>query len=260
MGNGAEKFKFKLREAGRREARIRLAATGAGVPLIRCDSIHRLPKSAGPVTRGPGALMKRGTFFGSVPFTLMNLANRLTLARFFLTLGFVAALSVQAPFARTVALLLFLVAGVTDYADGEIARRMNMETDFGRLMDPLVDKIMMAAAFICLVPFHAIPAWAATVIVSREFLITGLRLLAAAKGRVLAAESLGKHKTAWQIITAIFFLLMLSLREWAGMLARPVWYEPLWKWCGAALLVVTVVLTLVSGAGYLWKNWGVVEE
>ena len=192
----------------------------------------------------------------------MNLANRLTVSRFFLSLAFVIALSVDLPFRFTAALLLFLLAGITDYADGEIARRFHMETDFGRLMDPLMDKIMMAAAFICLVPLRAIPAWAATIIVSREFLITGLRLLAAAKGRVLSAEKLGKHKTAWQIITAIFFLLMLSVREFlrladasyaAGVYAR------IWAWGGAGLLVVTVALTLISGAGYLWKNWALVE-
>jgi CDP-diacylglycerol--glycerol-3-phosphate 3-phosphatidyltransferase len=193
----------------------------------------------------------------------MNLANRLTVSRFFLSLGFVIALSIRFPFRFTIALLLFLLAGITDYADGEIARRFHMETDFGRLMDPLVDKIMMAAAFICLVPLGAIPAWAATIIVSREFLITGLRLLAAAKGRVLSAEKLGKHKTAWQIITAIFFLLMLSVGEFAGLKeasrAAQV-YADLWYWGGALLLVVTVALTLVSGAGYLWKNWALIEQ
>jgi len=193
----------------------------------------------------------------------MNIANRLTVSRFFLSLGFVLALSVRLPFRFTIALILFLLAGVTDYADGEIARRFHMESDFGRLMDPLMDKIMMAAAFICLVPLRAIPAWAATIIVSREFLITGLRLLAASKGRVLSAEKLGKHKTAWQIITAIFFLLMLSIGEFASLKATPsaaLLYDRIWYWGGAFLLVVTVTLTLVSGAGYLWKNWTVIEQ
>jgi CDP-diacylglycerol--glycerol-3-phosphate 3-phosphatidyltransferase len=193
----------------------------------------------------------------------MNIANRLTVSRFFLSLGFVIALSTDLPFRFTIALFLFLLAGLTDYADGEIARRFHMETDFGRLMDPLVDKIMMAAAFICLVPLRAIPAWAATVIVSREFLITGLRLLAASKGRVLSAEKLGKHKTAWQIVTAIFFLLMLSVGEFARLKATPaaaLLYDRIWTWGGAFLLCVTVTLTLVSGAGYLWKNWALIEQ
>jgi CDP-diacylglycerol--glycerol-3-phosphate 3-phosphatidyltransferase len=175
----------------------------------------------------------------------------------------VVALSVDLPFRFTAALLLFLLAGITDYADGEIARRLHMESDFGRLMDPLVDKIMMAAAFICLVPLGAIPAWAATVIVSREFLITGLRLLAASKGRVLSAEKLGKHKTAWQIITAVFFLLMLSLSEFTRLTGTPFaadLYRRIWDWGGDSLLVVTVALTLVSGAGYLWKNRALIEQ
>lgn len=194
----------------------------------------------------------------------MNLANRLTVSRFFLSLAFVIALSVNFPFRFTVALFLFLLAGITDYADGEIARRFHMETDFGRLMDPLVDKIMMAAAFICLVPLRAIPAWTATVIVSREFLITGLRLLAASKGRVLSAEKLGKHKTAWQIVTAIFFLLMLSVRECARLSDTPstahLFYWRTWDFGGAFLLFVTVALTLISGAGYLWKNRALIEQ
>jgi CDP-diacylglycerol--glycerol-3-phosphate 3-phosphatidyltransferase len=189
----------------------------------------------------------------------MNLANRLTVSRFFLSLAFVIALSVDLPFRFTAALLLFLLAGITDYADGEIARRFHMESDFGRLMDPLMDKIMMAAAFICLVPLRAIPAWVATVIVSREFLITGLRLLAASKGRVLSAEKLGKHKTAWQIVTAVFFLLMLSVRDF-GRLADTVVYGRIWDFGGSLLLLVTVILTLVSGAGYLWKNRALIER
>jgi CDP-diacylglycerol--glycerol-3-phosphate 3-phosphatidyltransferase len=193
----------------------------------------------------------------------MNLANRLTVSRFFLSLGFVIVLTVHVPYRFTVALVLFLVAGITDYADGEVARRFHMESDFGRLMDPLVDKIMMAAAFICLVPLGAIPAWAATVIVSREFLITGLRLLAASKGRVLSAEKLGKHKTAWQIITAIFFLIMLALREYQRISKHPAAasaYWQTWYWGGNVLLTVTVLLTLVSGAGYLWKNRTLIEQ
>ena len=121
----------------------------------------------------------------------MNLPNQLTVARFFLTIVFVAALSFEWAWHFTVGLVVFIAAGITDYFDGAIARRRNLVTDFGKLMDPLADKIMIAAAFICLVPLHAIPAWAAVVIISREFLITGLRLLAAGKGVVLSSERLG---------------------------------------------------------------------
>ncbi len=135
----------------------------------------------------------------------MNWANRLTLGRLVLTVLFVFALSSNWAYGRTAALALFLLASVTDYLDGEIARRYGIVTKFGKLMDPLVDKVMMAAAFICLVPIGAIPAWVATIVVARDFLITGLRLLAATEGIVLPAETLGKHKTSWQIATVIYF-------------------------------------------------------
>src|SRR3982750_799267 len=143
----------------------------------------------------------------------MNWANRLTLSRLALTVLFVLLLSSSWHYARTSALVIFLIAGLTDFIDGEVARRYGIITNFGKLMDPLVDKIMMAAAFISLVPMKAIPAWAATTVVGREFLITGLRLMASARGQVLPAERLGKHKTSWQIITVIFFLGLLAADE-----------------------------------------------
>src|ERR1700755_2305066 len=141
----------------------------------------------------------------------MNWANRLTISRLVLTILFVAMLNCEWMYARTAAFIIFIIAGITDFVDGEIARRWGIVTNFGKLMDPLVDKIMMAAAFISLVPLKAIPAWAATAVVARDFLITGLRLMASAQGQVLPAEKLGKQKTSWQIITVIFFLALLSL-------------------------------------------------
>src|SRR3954451_20907979 len=140
----------------------------------------------------------------------MNWANRLTVSSLVLTVLFVAMLNCTWTYARTAAFVIFLIAGITDFVDGVIARRWGIVTNFGKLMDPLVDKIMMAAAFISLVPMGAIPAWAATTVVARDFLITGLRLMATSKGRVLPAERLGKQKTSWQIITVIFFLALLS--------------------------------------------------
>ena len=112
----------------------------------------------------------------------MNWANRLTLSRLVLTVLFVLALNSSWQYARTCALVIFLIAGLTDFIDGEIARRYGVITNFGKLMDPLVDKIMMAAAFISLVPLKAVPAWAATTVVARDFLITGLRMMASCQG------------------------------------------------------------------------------
>jgi CDP-diacylglycerol---glycerol-3-phosphate 3-phosphatidyltransferase len=188
----------------------------------------------------------------------MNWPNRLTITRFFLTVLFVIALSSALPFTKTAALLLFILASITDYVDGAIARRFGLITDFGKLMDPLVDKIMMAAAFICLVPLGAVPEWVAVIIISREFLITGLRLLASSKGKVLPAEGMGKHKTVWQIVTILFFLTLLSIVEIVQPL--PPWWNPMWRFGGTALIAVAVIFTLYSGVGYLWKNRGLITQ
>jgi CDP-diacylglycerol---glycerol-3-phosphate 3-phosphatidyltransferase len=188
----------------------------------------------------------------------MNWANRLTISRLVLTVLFVAMLNCTWSYAGTAAFIIFLVAGVTDFVDGEIARRYGIVTNFGKLMDPLVDKIMMAAAFISLVPMGAIPAWAATTVVGREFLITGLRLMASARGQVLPAEGLGKHKTAWQIITVVFFLGLLTAAELHYGNAESGW----WYWArykaGPVLLWITVALTLYSGIRYAWRHRDVI--
>lgn len=188
----------------------------------------------------------------------MNWANRLTLSRLGLTILFVIALNSAWPYGRTAALILFAVAGVTDFFDGEIARRYQYVTNFGRLMDPLVDKIMIAAAFISLVPLRAIPAWAATIVVARDFLITGLRLMASSHGLVLPAERLGKHKTSWQIITVVFFLALLAARELHYADGQTLWWQRAWTQGGRGLVWITVALTLYSGLGYAWRHRDVV--
>jgi CDP-diacylglycerol--glycerol-3-phosphate 3-phosphatidyltransferase len=182
----------------------------------------------------------------------MNLPNQLTVGRLVLSVFFVACLSVRFPFNHTLALAIFIIATITDYLDGQIARRHNLITDFGKLMDPLADKILTAAAFICLIPYGALPAWVVIVIIAREFLITGLRLLAGAKGVVLPAEKLGKHKTGWQMATIIFFLLLLALGDWNSR--RFDWVPTAWSTMGTLMVIVTTVLTVYSGAGYFWKN------
>jgi CDP-diacylglycerol--glycerol-3-phosphate 3-phosphatidyltransferase len=197
----------------------------------------------------------------------MNWANRLTISRLVLTVLFVATLNWDWPYARTAALIIFLIAGVTDFVDGEIARRYGVVTNFGKLMDPLVDKIMMAAAFISLVPplvlpdgmpLRAIPAWAATTVVARDFLITGLRLMASARGQVLPAERLGKHKTSWQIITVVFFLVLLSARELNYAETESGWWLRAWNRGGPILVWITVALTVYSGLRYAWRHRDVI--
>lgn len=184
----------------------------------------------------------------------MNWANRLTLSRLVLTILFVAALNSSWEYARTSALIFFLVAGLTDFIDGEVARRYGTVTNFGKLMDPLVDKIMMAAAFISLVPLKAVPVWAATTVVARDFLITGLRLMASANGKVLPAERLGKQKTSWQVVTVIFFLALLSASELHYADERSTWWFRAWHQAGPILVWITIALTLYSGLGYAWRH------
>ncbi len=189
----------------------------------------------------------------------MNLPNRLTLLRLLLTIVFVACLSVPSAYGSTAAFVLFVVAALTDYLDGVIARKFQLITDFGKLMDPLADKVLTASAFICLIPLGAIPAWAVIAIIAREFLITGLRLLAGSKGVVLPAEKLGKHKTAWQMITILFFLALLALAEWPAFVPASL-IDFAWNRIGPGLIAVTVLLTIYSGAAYFVKNRSLIDQ
>ena len=188
----------------------------------------------------------------------MNLPNKLTLSRFVVTIAFLAAIFSRFPYRETIALLLFSVAGLTDYFDGKIARQNNLITNFGILMDPLADKIMVCSAFIAFVGLGWIDAWMVVLIVARELAITGLRLLAASKHLVLGAEGFGKHKTISQIVAIIAILVHQSYTEW-GALGRYTfglnlggspwidWFRPLAVW-------VAVALTFISGTLYLWRN------
>src|ERR1051326_8780659 len=129
----------------------------------------------------------------------MNLPNKLTVSRFILTIAFLAVMFSPMPYHESIALALFCAGGISDFLDGYIARRDKLITNFGILMDPLADKIMVCSAFIAFVGLNWIEAWMVVVIVARELAITGLRLLAASKSVVLAAEGYGKHKTISQI-------------------------------------------------------------
>lgn len=180
----------------------------------------------------------------------MNLPNKLTLSRLVLAALFVVCFAAVFPWRFTAAFAIFVAAALTDYLDGEIARRAHLITDFGRLMDPLADKILTASAFICLCGLGALPGWAVIVIVSREFLITGLRSLAASKGRILPAEKLGKHKTAWQMITITYFLVLLAVGEWF----MPAWWSMAWVAGSYVLVSITTALTVYSGLAYLFRN------
>ncbi len=191
----------------------------------------------------------------------MNLPNQLTVARLIITLVFVGVLSVEFPFRYTLALACFIVAAITDYLDGKIARERNLITNFGKLMDPLADKVLVAAAFVMLCEMGWFPGWILVVILAREFLVTGLRLVASSQGAVLAADALGKWKTITQMVTAIYFLLFLASQEALfGFLQGVFAIEALSPlWLGNLLTGLTLLSTVVSGWNYLWNNRSLIQ-
>lgn len=187
----------------------------------------------------------------------MNVPNKLTLSRFVLTGAFLAVLFTGARHYEPVSLVLFGAASLTDYFDGKIARRDNLITNFGILMDPLADKILVCSAFIAFVGEGWMPAWMAVIVVARELAITGLRLLAASRNLVLAAERFGKHKTISQIVAIISVLLLHSYQQLgvAGQIfGLPIFGEPWVNWFAALALRIAVLLTFTSGVIYLWRN------
>lgn len=185
----------------------------------------------------------------------MTIPNQLTILRLALTALFVAARESGMAWGATIAALAFAMAVLSDYLDGVLARRMQCETDFGRLMDPLADKVLVAAALVCLAWSHDIPAWAAIVLISRDFLITGLRQLALSNGTVLAADPAGKTKTASQMTMIAFFLLRDAIGEFAGASAPwPAWVVI----TGKILIAASVLLSIYSGWRYARAHWRVV--
>ena len=190
----------------------------------------------------------------------MNLPNKLTVSRFALTALFLWALFSTIQFHNTLALIFFSLAGATDFLDGRIARKRGLITNFGILMDPLADKILICSAFVAFVESThlnatapvKVAAWMVIVIVARELTITGLRLLAASKNVVLAAEKFGKHKTISQIVAINALLVLDASNEWPLELQNFLLsWVPLFA---KIMLWVAVALTVASGAIYLWRN------
>jgi CDP-diacylglycerol--glycerol-3-phosphate 3-phosphatidyltransferase len=189
----------------------------------------------------------------------MNVPNKLTVSRFVLTAAFLVVIFTEAPFFETAALLLFSAAGLTDYFDGKIARRDNLITNFGILMDPLADKILVCSAFIAFVGRGWLPAWMVVLVVARELAITGLRLLAASKNLVLAAEGFGKHKTISQIVAIISVLVLHSCQQWGplgAIFGSNLFGGPWIVWFTMLSIWVSMILTFTSGCLYLWRNRG----
>jgi CDP-diacylglycerol---glycerol-3-phosphate 3-phosphatidyltransferase len=191
----------------------------------------------------------------------MNLANRLTMSRILLTFVFMFFLFCHGLWPKVASLIVFILAALSDLFDGMIAQRMNMVTDFGRLMDPIADKILVLAAFAAFVQLQLIDAWMFVIIIAREIMITSLRLFALNKGKVLSAARAGKHKTVLQMVVIFTILGFILLKEIALKYStwNPAW-EKIFRQGIFFLMLVTVGLTLYSGLSYLWENRKVITR
>jgi CDP-diacylglycerol---glycerol-3-phosphate 3-phosphatidyltransferase len=188
----------------------------------------------------------------------MNLPNKLTISRFGLTVAFLAVMFSKIRFHESIALALFIAASISDALDGYLARRHNLITNFGILMDPLADKIMVCSAFIAFVGLGWIEAWMVVLVVARELAITGLRLLAVSKNVVLAAEGYGKNKTITQMVAIISVFVVHSYRQWGSLgttvFGFQVFGKPWVEDFTTLSIWLAVVLTFLSGWMYLWRN------
>ena len=178
----------------------------------------------------------------------MNTPNKLTVIRIVLVPIFIAILLSKLPNYQLYAAIVFAIASITDLIDGKLARKYNEITDFGKFLDPLADKILVSAALICFVQLGLVNSWVAWIIMTREFLVTSLRLVAAGGGKVIAANSWGKVKTASQI-TAILVVLACSYLKYLDIpnLSNL-------KIVGDITIWIATLLTIVSGITYIWAH------
>ena len=178
----------------------------------------------------------------------MNLPNKLTLFRVVLIPFFVFFL--LAPYfeeyGKYIAVAIFIVASITDFLDGKIARKYNLVTNFGKFMDPLADKLLVCSALICLIQLELIPAWVVIIIIAREFIISGFRLVASDNGVVIAASYWGKFKTAFQMLTVIVLILNIPNKVFTIL--------------GTVLIYVSLALTVISLIDYIAKNKDVLKD
>ena len=177
----------------------------------------------------------------------MNLPNKLTILRVIMIPFFVAALLYDGGAnqnMRYVAAALFIIASLTDMLDGKIARKYNLVTNFGKFMDPLADKLLVCSAQICMIELRELPAWMVIIIISREFIISGFRLVASDNGVVIAASYWGKFKTTFQMIGVV--LLIFNIPALSTLTTIIVW--------------IALALTVISLVDYIVKNAGVLTE
>ena len=192
----------------------------------------------------------------------MNLPNKLTVLRMALVPVFLVFMLMDGMAHNYLwALFIFVIASLTDLLDGKIARKQGLVTDFGKFMDPLADKILVMAGMICFVELGYAPAFVIVIILAREFLVTSLRLIAAGRGIVIAADKWGKYKTVCQMVWIIYTILVLWLLMNSGLVGA--WDQGLWvalRIPSDVLMWLSVILTVISGTNYVWKNRSCISD
>lgn len=191
----------------------------------------------------------------------MNLPNAITVSRLVLTAVFVAATTAESVAGAWVALVSFIIAAASDFLDGWLARKLNLVTSMGKLLDPLADKILVCSAFVYLSAQELCPVWVTVVILAREFLVTGLRQLAIEAGHVMAADHLGKWKTAMQLtfcITCLVHLALVGQSETNPAFALFAKLSDPSSWLAPASMWLALGLTVLSGWNYLWQSRGLI--
>jgi len=186
----------------------------------------------------------------------MNLPNKITVARIILSFIFMVFLFSKGLAAKTMALVTFMAAAFSDYLDGFIAKKYNIVSDFGKIMDPVADKILTLAAFLAFVEMKLVPAWMVVIIILRELIITGIRLMALRDNDVLPAGMGGKQKTISQMLSIFIILIFIIIKE-AGVRALDFWdptFEYWYKQLIFAMMIITVILTIISGVSYILGN------
>ena len=185
----------------------------------------------------------------------MNLPNKLTVLRILLVPFFVAALLIDFPLHHLAALALFGAASLTDLFDGKIARKRGLVTDFGKFADPLADKILVISALLCFVQLGLCDCVAVIIVLFREFTVTSIRLIAAAKGKVIAANIWGKVKTVSQMIAIICILVMRIVLDLGALgVALPSALSGIFHVTGEVLIWISTVFTIISGVVYVAQN------
>jgi len=191
----------------------------------------------------------------------VNLPNKLTITRIILTFVFIYFISKDGLSFVVAATLLFILACLTDFADGYIAKKYHLVSDFGKLMDPIADKFLILAAFLAFVRMQVVENWMVILILGREIIVTSLRIFALTKTKVLAAERAGKHKTVSQMVAIFAILGFIIFKE--SLYSRSQWSESIEIWwkCGIdMLMLITVGLTLISGLSYIWNNRKLIHD